>query len=213
MKITAAPVPAELTVCFFCAVFLTLATVLRIQYLEEYDKKTRTLKTAALCLFIFYCAYLATLLFLDKNYSRDVGLLYSGTNFNDYISIRTNFIPFKEISGFIKELSDGNTLNAIINIFGNLAAFAPFGLFLPLLFKKFRSLGPFFVFIIGILIFVEGCQLLTMTGSCDIDDIIMNSAGAAAVFFISKKLLPFLSRKVQEKDENSPYSEFLSLNP
>ncbi|MEC1372963.1 VanZ family protein [Heyndrickxia oleronia] len=64
--------------------------------------------------------------------------------------------------------------------FGNIAAFIPFGVFIPLLyrvsFKKF-----IFIFILIILV-LETLQSLTFLGTFDVDDVISNTLGAAIGF-------------------------------
>lgn len=67
---------------------------------------------------------------------------------------------------------------------GNIAAFIPFGVFIPLLyrvsFKKF-----IFIFILVILV-LETLQSLTFLGTFDVDDVISNTLGAAIGFFAYK---------------------------
>jgi glycopeptide antibiotics resistance protein len=74
----------------------------------------------------------------------------------------------------------------IKNIFGNLLIFLPMGLYLPCIFKKFRTLGHFFIGILIILLFGEVLQLLLRRGSFDIDDMILNVIGATIGFIIWK---------------------------
>ncbi|MCG7408316.1 VanZ family protein [Paenibacillus sp. ACRRX] len=64
--------------------------------------------------------------------------------------------------------------------FGNIIAFIPFGLLIPLLYRvsfiRFMTL-----FILSILV-IETIQALTLLGSFDINDVIQNSVGAAVGF-------------------------------
>lgn len=63
---------------------------------------------------------------------------------------------------------------------GNIAAFIPFGILIPLLYRT-----GFIRFIIGFILsilMVETVQALTLLGSFDINDIIQNSTGAAVGF-------------------------------
>lgn len=64
--------------------------------------------------------------------------------------------------------------------FGNIAAFIPFGILIPLLYRTsfFRFIA---LFILSILV-IETIQALTLLGSFDIDDVIQNSLGAAVGF-------------------------------
>ncbi|WP_268625011.1 VanZ family protein [Paenibacillus alvei] len=68
--------------------------------------------------------------------------------------------------------------------FGNIAAFIPFGILIPLLYRtgfiRFIAL-----FILSILV-IETIQALTLLGSFDINDVIENSLGAAIGFWAYK---------------------------
>lgn len=75
---------------------------------------------------------------------------------------------------------------AIANLLGNFLLFMPMGIYLPLLFQKIRSLVDFLLYMIPVLSLVELVQLLTKRGSFDIDDLILNLAGAILGFFVWK---------------------------
>ncbi|MBO7745570.1 VanZ family protein [Paenibacillus sp. MWE-103] len=63
-----------------------------------------------------------------------------------------------------------------VNIVGNVAVFAPFGLSLPYLFRL--RLFSFTAFFVCVLFLLETFQLLLQRGSFDIDDILLNTLGA-----------------------------------
>ena len=67
-------------------------------------------------------------------------------------------IPFATIDNYILALRNGNLAvgDFVVNIFGNLLAFAPFALFLPRLFKKTeKSFYYFFVVFAEVVYFSE----------------------------------------------------------
>ncbi|GKW46311.1 VanZ family protein [Planococcus sp. NCCP-2050] len=64
---------------------------------------------------------------------------------------------------------------------GNLAAFIPFGILIPLL-QRWKFLKFIFLFFIGILA-LETIQMLTFLGSFDIDDALVNTVGATIGFY------------------------------
>jgi glycopeptide antibiotics resistance protein len=68
------------------------------------------------------------------------------------------------------------------NLVGNVILFAPFGIFLPLLFNKVHGFKS--VIIISFLVSVtfEIIQLFTILGNFDVDDIILNVLGGALGF-------------------------------
>ena len=101
-----------------------------------------------------------------------------------------NLEPLHTIRSYLLVYERGNyPLDIIfINLAGNLAAFAPMAVFLPALFRSQRNILVFFITIVLLVAAVEAVQLVTGTGSCDVDDLILNAAGAMAVWIV---LLPW----------------------
>ncbi|MBD3917387.1 VanZ family protein [Paenibacillus sp. PR3] len=71
------------------------------------------------------------------------------------------------------------TLMDLVDL-GNIAAFIPFGLLIPLLYRT-DFIRFMILFILSILV-IETIQALTLLGSFDINDVIQNSLGAAVGF-------------------------------
>ncbi len=103
----------------------------------------------------------------------------------NYIKTSINFIPFKTIIGFIKEFNsmyDNRTI--LLNLFGNVIALMPMAFFLPMLFPKQNQFKRF-LFTITLIVFgIELVQLLTASGSFDIDDFILNISGSSIMYLI-----------------------------
>ena len=72
-----------------------------------------------------------------------------------------------------------------MNLLGNLVCMMPFALFIPMLFKKINNTKKFLLTILCITLGIELIQFITFSGSCDIDDVILNTLGA----FIMYKIL------------------------
>lgn len=89
-----------------------------------------------------------------------------------------NFIPFKEILRYILRIKTIGVITALVNLLGNIVCFMPFGFLLS---NVLKHLKPSFSLILGqsvlISICVELIQLMTKVGSCDIDDVILNTLG------------------------------------
>ncbi|ABX43645.1 VanZ family protein [Lachnoclostridium phytofermentans ISDg] len=107
----------------------------------------------------------------------------------------TNFIPFHTMMSYLKNSDNLNSSIIYTNIFGNLAAFAPMGFFLPLLFQKLRKFLPFACVMFLTIAVIELAQFITNLGVMDIDDLILNLSGASIAFFLCK--LPFLMKIFQ----------------
>ncbi|GIO35602.1 hypothetical protein J41TS12_04630 [Paenibacillus antibioticophila] len=65
--------------------------------------------------------------------------------------------------------------------FGNIAAFIPFGILIPWLYRRIGFMRFMALFVLSILV-VETVQALTLLGSFDMNDVIQNSVGAAIGF-------------------------------
>ena len=129
-------------------------------------------------IFLYYIWVLANLLFFDLAFGRDAAL--GGINLKPFYTIR-NYLTAYELGNITKEL-------VIINLIGNLAAFAPMAIFLPALFKAEHNFLLFFLTIFLMVATVEGVQYFTKAGSCDVDDLILNVLGAMVIWII---LLPW----------------------
>ena len=139
---------------------------------------------------IIYSILLSALLLADGNYRR---LDYGNTNIKlfskQHFEMYSNFIPFSTIYSFFERSVNGTINNniVIVNIIGNIIAFSPYGIFIPMIFKeKFSNIKTFLLFMIGIVFIFECIQFITMNGTFDIDDIILNVSGAMIVFGLVK---------------------------
>lgn len=82
----------------------------------------------------------------------------------------------------------------MINIVGNIVMFLPWGLGLPLLWKKYRSFIQLALMSLALPVCIEFVQLF-IGRSVDIDDVILNFTGAmlgGLVYLILSKLFPRL---------------------
>ena len=130
--------------------------------------KKKTFKIVTLVLFVLYCGALAFVLFFPNLHRyRHGGRLY-------------NIIPFETITELIRRLIEG-TINADIvvrNIGVNILLFMPMGAFLPVLFTKLRKLWRVTLVCFSATVAAELIQFVFILGSCDVDDVILNLAGA-----------------------------------
>ena len=87
-----------------------------------------------------------------------------------------NFTLFKTIRMYIRY---SDRLNSFENLAGNVAVFVPFGMLLPWMGRKYSG---FFIMLCNAFLFTAGIelfQLLSGFGAFDVDDILLNCAGAA----------------------------------
>lgn len=99
------------------------------------------------------------------------------------LTYSTNFIPFHV---FTERGNYSMSISYYVQLFGNLVLFLPYGLVLPILWKKIRGTKLFLVVTILGLFLVETIQFVFMCGSWDIDDILLNLFGALLGFGVYK---------------------------
>lgn len=112
--------------------------------------------------------------------------LYVGFNRSSRLSegaMRYNLNP----EGIPLHFPVGRDFHGWMFEFGNFAAFVPFGLLIPLLFRS--KFIPFIGCFLVSITFLETLQMLTKLGSFDINDIVINTLGAA-VGFGAQRLVP-----------------------
>ncbi len=135
-------------------------------------------------LFYIYILLLSYFLFFSERYGRDL------------VTEEYNLQLFKEIMRFVKYRERIGLKGFMINIFGNILAFMPFGFFVPLLNKAYRK---FYVIAILSIIFslvVELAQLILRVGVFDVDDILLNSIGG--IFgYLSFLIIRFIFKKIK----------------
>lgn len=146
-------------------------------------------------LFLYYLWILGNMLFFDAAFGRAHNGLQPHFNF---YAVDINLEPLKTIRNYLRAYHNGNISGSLvaINLIGNLAAFAPMGVFLPTLWRPARN---FFVFTLGMTVMictVEFLQIFTRTGSCDVDDVILNVAGALVVWLVVQ--LPAVRRRLYD---------------
>ncbi|WP_082197912.1 VanZ family protein [Bacillus sp. FJAT-26390] len=132
------------------------------------------LRKMTLILLALYTAL--TLYFMFIGFNRTASVVDSGLRY----SLTPEGIPL--------HFPTGRYFNQWLFEFGNFAAFIPFGIIIPLLYRlRFIQFIALFVLSITIL---EVLQMVTRLGSFDIDDIIINSIGASVGFCAQR----FISR-------------------
>lgn len=99
-----------------------------------------------------------------------------------HIEFSTNLIPLKTIRQQLRLLEGGAFVRfAFVNLVGNVVMFIPMGL-LPGIWEKQRKFGRYVLTVALVIASIEVLQLLTMLGSADIDDWLLNVLGAVIGF-------------------------------
>lgn len=101
---------------------------------------------------------------------------------------RANLTPFKTIGSFMHEKMDAFVIQ---NIAGNIVAFVPLGILLPVLITAKPTLTKITAIGLSISLAFEVIQLITGLGIFDVDDLILNTFGTIVGFCCYKLFLTF----------------------
>jgi vanZ family protein len=127
-------------------------------------------------LFLIYLIFLFYTLFFSE---------LKGRGFMNRAEFSYNMQPFKEIGRFLFYWKQIGLAHSLENLLGNIIGFCPLGFLLPSFSKRCRSYWYNTVMSGYLLSFaVEGIQLVSRSGSCDVDDIILNTLGTALGYVI-----------------------------
>mgnify|MGYP004452059389 FL=1 len=148
-------------------------------------KKEFNHKAVMKLLFIIYMCVLVYVVFFAEAMGR--------TPQDGYVY---NLTPLKEIKRFMKYIWDNDALGRVarLNIFGNIIAFIPFGIYLPYTSESKLGFISTFLYTFSLSLTIELVQLITKVGSCDVDDIILNALGGVIGY-----LLWYIYTKLRKK--------------
>lgn len=133
--------------------------------MKEQHKKA--LRICSQIIFGVYLIFLAYFLF----FAESTGRTFEGRTYH------YNLVLFKEIRRFIVYRETLGTTAVVLNLFGNVAAFIPFGMILPIMGRRFRSFFFMTFLSLEFSLVIETIQLVCKVGSFDVDDLLLNTIG------------------------------------
>lgn len=158
------------------------------------------LRTVAMFLFAAYAALAVSLLFFPLH-APPAGTIPALKP--QYI----NVIPFASIAeyfGIVHPLPFAAQMKFMaVQVGGNLLLLAPLGFFAPLFSARFRSPRRCLLLALGVSVCIELLQLAEVffsfaySRATDIDDVLLNVAGAALGFFVFRRAWAFRSRRAR----------------
>ena len=137
------------------------------------NQKTR--KILRICAWVLFFVYLILLCYF-LFFAEIMGRTYTGRNYH------YNLIPLKEIKRFLMYRQALGTKSVLFNLLGNIIAFIPYGMLVPLLSHKCRNFFRVVLYSFDFSLLVELVQLVSKVGSFDVDDLILNTIGGAIGF-------------------------------
>lgn len=126
-------------------------------------------------LFLLYLALLVYFLFFAESFGR-TDSVRSGYSYN--------LTPLKEIKRFWIYRDRLGMRAFLLNIVGNIVGFMPGGFFLPVVSRRSKKWYNTVLIGAGFSLFVETVQLVFQVGSFDVDDMILNTAGAGLGYIL-----------------------------
>ena len=126
-------------------------------------------------LFVIYLLMLGYFLFFAEEYGR--------RNWSE-ADYRYNLELFREIGRFWTYREQLGFWPAFLTIGGNIIGFLPFRLLLPVMHRNLRKSLPVILLGFSLSLLVESLQLVLKVGSFDVDDLLLNTVGAAAGYFL-----------------------------
>lgn len=163
-------------------IFITAAWII-VRLLVAVKDKTFSVKRELLMLLVYIClVVIARFVYFELKpvlgYPLPLKIVFS-KNYTDYVHLK----PFN----FFSDFYDGLTINLI----GNFTMFIPVGIVWPVCFKKLNNFLKASLACCGFSLFIELTQLFCDGRHTDIDDLILNTAGAmtgAAIVFIVRTI-------------------------
>lgn len=169
---------------------------MRNRRMEHIVKKGngKLLHVLSVVLFIFYLVVISYFLFFSEKYGRTEG--------SD--GYRYNLTLFQEIRRFMRYRHSIGLEGFVVNIFGNVLAFAPFGFCLPLVSQRDKKFLRILIWSFLFSFAIETIQLVYKIGIFDVDDLLLNTIGGVLGYILYKITSRiFYDRKgCREKEDN-----------
>ena len=141
-------------------------------------------------LFVLYLLLLIHLMFFSD---------MDGRSFMGRADAEYKFHPFREIRRYIVHAREIGLYGVFINLFGNIAGFVPFGFTICIISSRCRSRLYYTAIVSYLLSYgIEMAQLLFRAGSCDVDDIILNTTGGILGYVLFRIVQYFRSRHYEK---------------
>lgn len=146
-------------------------------------KEKEFYKIVFIILFCLYIVIMMNLLFFNDYYGRT------------YMESRSyNLEPLKEIKRFIFKRKYMTLEGWTSNLFGNVIAFIPLGLFVPILCKQYRDFFKISFLSLFMSFCIESLQIYYIVGIFDVDDMILNTLGGIIGYIIFMIIYSMVSK-------------------
>jgi len=130
-----------------------------------------------------FLAYMIFLVYVMVVYQRQIDFSWIVTGgfsrLNFLMSDTTNFQLFATVNRYLAVLDRPSGFGLFLyNIIGNMVILIPFGYLFPIVNKSVRKWWIFFLVALAFILMMEMMQYFSMSGTLDIDDVLLNLMGA-----------------------------------
>lgn len=139
-------------------------------------KNKKKYKNILKVIFLLYIIVLTYFLFFSERYGRVA----------THTEYRYNLVLFKELKRFIIYREELGLESFVVNIFGNICVFVPFGFMLPIISENNRKLINVTVITLIFSLAIELLQLIYKVGIFDVDDLFLNTIGGILGYLLFK---------------------------
>lgn len=146
-------------------------------------------------------------LILHKIQFRDMGrtltcFLFSAYLCGMYVLVGLPNVTYMRFEWNLNLIPFAGMLDGLRDTVLNILLFIPLGVFLPLLWHKFRGMGKTVFFGFGMSLAIELLQIFTYRAT-DVNDLITNTLGTALGFFLGKLLRRILPMQISQNIRDS----------
>lgn len=153
----------------------------------------KVIRILSWCIFVVYLVALVYFLF----FSEQLGRVPS----DEY---KYSLVPFKEIRRYIFYWHAIGSYYVLLNLLGNVVCFVPFGFVLPVISRNQRKFWKILLLSFLTSLLVELIQLVYKVGSCDVDDMLLNTLGGIIGYVLFRFFHRiFFCRKSVEQPEKT----------
>ena len=170
--------------------------------------KSKVVKICLIILAVMYLMIMFILLFGKGIHARSVRMdEVAEQGYCTIVLSHCNFKPFVSIHSYIQNFTTMDFGDfSFKQIIGNTFMMFPLGVFLPCFWKKQKKFGVFVLTCFLSILCVEILQVLTLLGSFDVDDLILNLIGCS-IGFLSYHLLNAILTRVTRNKQNPDLSQ------
>lgn len=134
-------------------------------------------KTLRICCYIIFGVYIILLTYF-LFFAESTGRTFEGRSYH------YNLVLLKEIKRFWNHRESLGLMAVFLNLFGNIAAFVPFGTILPIMHHRYRSFLYMILMTFEFSLLIEVIQLVSKVGSFDVDDLLLNTIGGMLGYLV-----------------------------